>query len=129
MSVLTCTEQSNAIFPAIDFLSTFFSILKKKNKNVVASNQLFDSIGHNRDKFWDLFLDIDIRNNCGVYCSQDIEEGITMLQILGAVGKTNPRYEKIILKMSKETADEMIRDCPPDKYTKIEQFADIFLSK
>ncbi len=64
------------VFLAIDFLGVFFSMLKQRNKNVVSSKILFDTIGKHCQEFMDLFLDIDVRNNCGVYFSQDIEEGM-----------------------------------------------------
>lgn len=121
--------QEHDLFLAIDFLGVFFSVLKKKNKNVVSSQQLFESIGKHSQDFIDLFLDIDIRDNCGVYFSQDIEEGITMLQILGAVGKANPRYEKIILKMDKDSAEDIINGCDSQVLGRINEFVDIFLSE
>lgn len=121
--------ENQDLFLAIDFLGVFFSVLKKKNKNVVSSQQLFESIGKHSQEFIDLFLDIDIRDNCGVYFSQDIEEGITMLQILGAVGKANPRYEKIILKMDKDSAEDIISGCNPQILSRINDFTDIFLNE
>lgn len=121
--------ENQDLFLAIDFLGVFFSVLKKNNKNVVSSQQLFESIGKHSQEFMDLFLDIDIRDNCGVYFSQDIEEGITMLQILGAVGKANPRYEKIILKMDKDSAEDIISGCNPQTLSRINEFTDIFLNE
>lgn len=121
--------ENQDLFLAIDFLGVFFSVLKKKNKNVVSSKQLFETIGRHSQEFIDLFFDIDIRDNCGVYFSQDIEEGITMLQIIGAVGKANPRYEKIILKMDKDSAEDIISECNPRVLSRIYEFTDIFLSE
>lgn len=115
------------LFLAIDFLGVFFSLLKKKNRNVVSSKQLFDTVGRHCVEFSDLFLDIDIRDNCGVYFSQDIEEGITMLQILGAVSKANPRYEKIILKLDRDSADDILEKCDVKILNRINEFTDIFL--
>lgn len=117
------------MFLAIDFLGVFFSMLKKANKNVVSSKQLFDTVGKYCNNFMDLFMDIDVRDNCGAYYSKDLEEGITMLQILGAVSKANPRYEKIILKIDKDSADEMINDCNNEKRIRIEEFVNIFLKE
>lgn len=117
------------MFLAIDFLGVFFSMLKKANKNVVSSKQLFDTVGKYCNNFMDLFMDIDVRDNCGTYYSKDLEEGITMLQILGAVSKANPRYEKIILKIDKDSADEMINDCNNEKRIRIEEFVNIFLKE
>lgn len=117
------------VFLAIDFLGVFFSLLKQKNKNVVSSKQLFDTVGRHCQEFIDLFLDIDVRDNCGVYFSQDIEEGIAMLQILGAVSKANPRYEKIILKLDRDSADDIIERCDLKKLERVSQFTDIFLKE
>lgn len=122
-------NEKRPIFLAIDFLGVFFSILKTKNKNVVSSKQLFDTVGKYSNKYMGLFLDIDIRNNCGIYFSSDIEEGITMLQIIGAVGKANPRYEKIILKLDKETAEDIISSCDKHILQEIESFTELFLKE
>lgn len=117
------------IFSALDFLSTFFSILKTKNVNVISSDKLFDVIGRYREDYLGLFIDIDIINNCGTICSHELEEGISMLQILGAVSKSNPKYERIILKMHKESATEMIKECPSEYLKDIEAFAELFLNE
>lgn len=129
LSEVEGNTENQDLFLAIDFLGVFFSVLKKNNKNVVSSQQLFESIGKHSQEFMDLFLDIDIRDNCGVYFSQDIEEGITMLQILGAIGKANPRYEKIILKMDKDSAEDIISGCNPQILSRINEFTDIFLNE
>ena len=129
LSKVEGNTENQDLFLAIDFLGVFFSVLKKKNKNVVSSQQLFESIGKHSQEFMDLFLDIDIRDNCGVYFSQDIEEGITMLQILGAVGKANPRYEKIILKMDKDSAEDIINGCNKEILNRIIEFTNIFLNE
>lgn len=122
-------NNSVKIFSAIDFLSTFFSILKTRNINVVSSSKLFSVVGKYRDQFIGLFIDIDIIDNCGTVCSHDLEEGISMLQILGAISKANPRYERIILKMHKESANEMIQDCPEEYRTEIEAFTEVFINE
>lgn len=129
MSVDVTEKERPDLFLAFDFLGVFFSVLKERNKNVISSKQLFDTVGKHRDNFKDLFLDIDIRNNCGVYFSSDLEEGITMLQILGAVGKANPRYEKIILKLDKESANDIIENCDKKHLERINEFTDIFLKE
>ena len=116
-----------SVFTALDFLSTFFSILKKKNVNVVSAAKLFEVIGKLRNSYLPLFIDIDVINNGGSVYSQDLEEGLSMLQIIGAVGKANPRFERIILKMHKEEADVFIRNCPEEYRNYIEDFADEFL--
>ena len=126
--VLTEKEDPR-LFLAIDFLGVFFSMLKLKKKNVISSKQLFETLGKYHNQFKDLFLDIDIRDNCGVFFSSDIEEGIVMLQILGAIGKANPRYEKIILKIDIDSARQMIGECDEYHKKEIENFTDIFLKE
>jgi hypothetical protein len=116
-----------AIFSGLDFLSVFFSMLKTKNVNVVSSDKLLRIIGRHRDDFLGLFIDMDIIDNCGTVYSYELEEGISMLQILGAIGKSNPKYERIILKMHKATAYEMIQNCPDDYREEIERFVNVFL--
>lgn len=96
---------------------------------MVSSKQLLDSVGRHCKEFMELFLDIDIRDNCGVYFSKDIEGGITTLQILGAISKANPRYEKIILKLDKSSANEIIKNCDPKKLKMVTKFTDVFLKE
>ena len=52
-----------------------------------------------------------------------------MLQIIGAVGKANPRYEKIILKLDKETAEDIISSCDKHILQEIESFTELFLKE
>jgi len=120
-------RSSLVVFSAIDFLGAFFSELKIRNINVISSSDLLDTIGKFRDEFANLFLDINIRDNCGTICSPDIEEGISMLQILGAIGKTNPRYERIILKLNKDTANDIVKDCDKEFIEDVMKFTDKFI--
>jgi len=117
------------VFTALDFLSAFFSILKKENVNIISATEMFKAIGKYRNEFLPLFIDIDIINNEETVCSQDLEEGISMLQILGVVGKANPKYERIILKMNKNTADDVISKCDDYYLNKIKEFATKFLNE
>jgi len=117
------------VFTALDFLSTFFSILKNRDVNVVSATKVFETIGRHRDKYLALFIDIDITHTGETVCSQDLEESISMLQIIGAVGKANPRYERIILKMNKAAAKEIIECCPNSYLKMIECFTDEFLEE
>ena len=117
------------VISALDFLSTLFSILKTKNVNVVSSEKLLTTIGKYRNNFLGLFIDMDINNNCGTVYSNDLEEGISMLQILGAISKSNPKYERIILKMNKDSANEIIAKCPQKYLIEIQDFSDIFLNE
>lgn len=117
------------VFSALEFLSTLFSILKTKNVNVISSEKLMSSIGKHRDDFLGLFIDMDVNNNCGTVYSHDLEEGISMLQILGAISKSNPKYERIILKMHKDSANEIIKKCPQKYLDEIQDFSEVFLSE
>ncbi len=114
---------------ALDFLSVLFSILKRQNINVISSEKLMSVIGKYRDEFINLFINIDINNNCGTVYSHDLEEGISMLQILGAISKSNPKYERIILKMHKESAEEIIAKCQKEYTEEIQKFAKKFLDE
>ncbi len=122
------TTKNYEIFLAIDFLRIFISILRK-NKIMFYSKQLLNTTGRNYQEFKDLFLDIDIRENYGVFFSQDIEEAITMLQILGEVIKVNLRYDKIIIKLSEVSADDIIKNCDSQILKRMNKFTDIFLSE
>ena len=116
-------------FSALDFLSVLFSLLKRQNINVVSSEKLLSTIGKYRDEFLGLFIDIDVNYNSGTVYSHDLEEGISMLQILGAIGKSNPKYERIILKMHKESANEIIENCDEQYLEEVVKFAQRFLKE
>ncbi|MDR2600610.1 MAG: hypothetical protein LBC73_10105 [Oscillospiraceae bacterium] len=117
------------VFTALDFLSTFFSVLKKENVNIVSAAKLFESIGRHRESYLPIFIDIDVINNGGTIYSHDLEEGLSMLQIIGAVGKANPKFERIILKMHKEEADVFIDDCPEPYRNYVINFANEYLKE
>ena len=117
------------VFTALDFLSTFFSVLKKKNVNVVSAARLFEAIGKHRDSYLPIFIDIDVISNGGVIYSHDLEEGLSMLQIIGAIGKANPRFERIILKMHKEDAEVFIENCPEPYRNYVVNFANEYLKE
>lgn len=127
MGYATVDYDNPRVFSALEFLGVFFSSLKKQNVNVVSAPEFYKTIGKNREKYKSLFVDIDIVDNGGIICSNDLEEGISMLQILGIVGKANPKYERIILKMHKDAADEFINDCPKSQANAIVDFTNDFL--
>lgn len=123
-------EEANTIsvLTGFDFLSTLFSILRSNKKTVISINSLFEFINSKRNEYEDLFLDIDINNNGDFVHSNDLEEGLSMLQIIGAIGKVNPRYEKVMIKLHYDSAQEIIKQCSEDYKPSIEKFAEEFIS-
>lgn len=117
------------VFTAQDFLSAFFSALKLRNINVVSSDELYSFIDGNQEQYQELFIDIDIVNNSGTIYSDDLEEGLSMLQVIGAIGKANPKYERIILKMHKKSASEILETIDEGHRVYIDSLAEAFLAE
>lgn len=55
-----------------------------------------------------MFEDIVFRDNIDSLSSTDIEDSLVKLQTFGAIGKLNPAYEKIIIYITTEEADQFL---------------------
>lgn len=56
-----------------------------------------------------LFEDIAFKRNIDTITSADIEESLCKLQTFGAIGKLNPAYEKIVIYITPEEADNFLQ--------------------
>ena len=59
-----------------------------------------------------MFEDIEFRTSIDNVISNDISEGINNLQTFGVVGKLNPKYEKLVIYLTVDKADEILAECP-----------------
>ena len=58
-----------------------------------------------------MFEDIEFRTSIDNVISNDISEGINNLQTFGIVGKLNPRYEKLVIYLTEDEADAILKEC------------------
>ena len=73
-----------------------------------------------------IFDDIEFRSGINSLVSYDINEGITNLQTLGVIGKLNPTYEKILIYLSEQDAEEILKDCNPVIKKAMQRLANMF---
>lgn len=73
-----------------------------------------------------LFEDIEFRTNIDYVSSNDISESINNLQTFGLVGKLNPKYEKLVIYLTLEEADEILAECEPEVETAMNELASHF---
>jgi hypothetical protein len=86
-------------FPSFDFFRLFFATLALKNIIIINTEKLYNflrSVKDQNQEFEDLLKDIHFYYDGIKYISKDIEPNINSLQILGLIGRSNPRYENIL---------------------------------
>jgi uncharacterized membrane protein len=87
-----------------------------KSKNVIIDiTKIVDKIYSFKQKkgseYRVLFEDIEFRATIDNIVSNDINEGLNNLQTFGIVGKLNPTYEKIVIYLTEQEADEILQSC------------------
>jgi len=66
------------------------------------------------EQFKFMFEDIEFRTSIDHVVSNDISEGINALQTFGIVGKLNPKYEKLVIYLTEDEADDILGKCTAD---------------
>ncbi|MBR6881102.1 MAG: hypothetical protein IKN14_08520 [Clostridiales bacterium] len=61
-----------------------------------------------------MFDDIEFRRGTDYIVSDDIIEGISRLQTYNAVGKLNPKYERLVIFITEERAKSILDECELD---------------
>lgn len=91
-------------------LLLIFSMLVEKGTNVLRQDtlvpMLYDFYLNERTKI--LFEDIYFNKHSDTITSEDIENNLIKLQTYGALGRLNPAYEKIVIYISREEANNFI---------------------
>ena len=95
---------------AYESILLIFSELVKKGKTVLRQDTLVSTLYNYKDsdETYLLFEDIAFKNHLDTITSVDIEDSLCKLQTFGAIGKLNPAYEKIVIYISREEADNFI---------------------
>jgi hypothetical protein len=98
--------------PSYDFFRLFFAKLSKIGVTVVDRDKLYSFLQYikeeNATEYQELLQDVSFRYN-GIFCvSKDIEANLNTLQTLGAIGRSNPKYELLLNYFSSESADKIL---------------------
>lgn len=95
---------------AYESILLIFSELVKKGKTVLRQDTLVPILYKYKDanETHLLFEDIAFKNHLDTITSVDVEDSLSKLQTFGAIGKLNPAYEKIVIYISQEEADNFI---------------------
>lgn len=85
------------------------------NKKIIIDLQIIVehiySFKTNNGQLQYMFEDIEFRKGIDNVTSNDIAEGINNLQTFGLVGKLNPKYEKLIIYLTEEEAESILKEC------------------
>lgn len=95
---------------AYESMLLIFSELVKKGKTVLRQDTLVQTLYkfRNGENTHQLFEDIAFKNHLDTITSVDVEDSMSKLQTYGAIGKLNPAYEKIVIYISREEAENFI---------------------
>lgn len=95
---------------AYESILLIFSELVRKGKTLLRQDKLVSVLYQykNNDTTKVLFEDIAFKKNLDTIISTDIEDSLNRLQTFGAIGKLNPAYEKIVIYISQEEADNFL---------------------
>lgn len=112
-----------------NFMRYLCASLVKRSKVIIDLDSIISQIytfkQHNEQlKF--MFEDIEFRISIDNVISNDISEGINNLQTFGIVGKLNPKYEKLVIYLTVDEADEILAECSDEVGTAMIELADFF---
>lgn len=95
---------------AYECMLLIFSELVKKGKTLLRQDTLVSTLYEYRENEATeiLFEDIAFRKNLDTITSVDVEDSLSRLQTFGAIGRLNPAYEKIVIYISREEADNFL---------------------
>ncbi len=95
---------------AYESILLIFSELVRRGRTILRQDKLVSILYRFRDMETThlLFEDIVFNNRSDAITSVDVEDSLIKLQTYGAIGKLNPAYEKIVIYISREEADNFI---------------------
>ncbi len=114
---------------AYDFMRYLCSALALKDKNRIPLDIIVERIYDYRiknEKYSFIFSDIEFRKGLNDVVSNDIMESIGELQTFGIVGKENPKYVNMIIFLTKESAEAIMKTCPDEILPIIDSIASTF---
>lgn len=112
-----------------DFMRYLCASLVQKSKLVIDMDSIIPKIydfKQNNPNLIYLFEDIEFRRNIDSVVSSDISEGLNYLQTFGLVGKLNPKYEKLVIYLSINEANQILSECNAEVSGSMETLAELF---
>lgn len=107
-------ECVKAPISSYEFMRYLCASLVKQSKIIIDLESITSHIYEFKQKNPDLgymFEDIEFRTSIDNVSSIDIAESINSLQTFGVIGKLNPKYEKLVIYLTEEEADNILLDC------------------
>lgn len=113
---------------AYESILLIFSELVKKGKTVLRQDTLVPILYNyrNGEDTHLLFEDIAFKNHLDTITSVDVEDSLSKLQTYGAIGKLNPAYEKIVIYISREEAENFINSFDGQFVTAADEISEAF---
>lgn len=112
-----------------NFMRYLCASLVKRSKVIIDLDSIISHIydfKQNNEKLKFMFEDIEFRTSIDNVISNDISEGINNLQTFGIVGKLNPKYEKLVIYLTADEADEILSECSEEVETAMMELAAFF---
>lgn len=113
---------------AYDFMRYLCASLVLKKKTKVPLDSIVPKIYNYRkthNNCFRIFSDIEFRTGIKDedVVSNDIMESIGELQTFGVVGKENPKYINMLILLTRESAEAIIKDCPSEVSAVVDEIA------
>ncbi len=112
-----------------DFMRYLCASLVKKSKMIIDMDSIIPKIHtfkRENNNAGYVFDDIEFRTNIDSVISNDISEGINYLQTVGLIGKLNPKYEKLVIYLTNDEADDILSECSPEVSETMQRLAECF---
>ena len=113
---------------AYESILLIFSELVRKGKTVLRQDTLVPILYNYRNGYDThlLFEDIAFNNHLDTITSVDVEDSLSKLQTYGAIGTLNPAYEKIVIYISREEAENFINSFDGQFVTAADEISEAF---
>ena len=113
---------------AYESILLIFSELVRKGKTVLRQDTLVPILYNYRNGYDThlLFEDIAFNNHLDTITSVDVEDSLSKLQTYGAIGNLNPAYEKIVIYISREEAENFINSFDGQFVTAADEISEAF---
>lgn len=94
------------------FVRLLFAKLSLLGRNIVPRDTMVEHIYKlsEKNEYKKLLDDIGFRVFIDSVSSQELEDGISSLQTFGMIGKINPTFEKIIIFITEDMANDIIKN-------------------
>jgi hypothetical protein len=112
------------------FVRLLFAKLSQLGRNIVPRDTMVENIYNlsKKNEYKKLFDDIGFRVFIDSVSSQELEDGISSLQTFGMIGKINPTFEKIIIFITEDMANDIVQEYEDDIASVMNNFVEDFVN-